>query len=104
MSNLRFWAKNDGAKVKVCQNGAFLEHFLQILGHFLQKTARFLQKSREIERFLTIMKKAPSFSRCSERWPISRRKIRTYGNNAGLIIRTYERVKTTKDTKAMKVF
>jgi len=65
--NLRFWAKNNGAKVKVCQNRPFLEHFLQILVYFFQKPARFLQKSREIERFLQILEKAGSFSRGYEK-------------------------------------
>jgi len=59
----RFWAKNNGAKVKVCQNGAFLKHFLNILGHFLQKVLCFLQKLKETERFSKILKKTPSFSR-----------------------------------------
>jgi len=56
MSDLRFWAKNGGAKVKVCQNRTFLERFLQ-------KMVQFLVKSREIERFLTILEKGCSFSR-----------------------------------------
>ncbi|MCH9022583.1 MAG: hypothetical protein IID32_07440 [Planctomycetes bacterium] len=61
--NRRFWPKNDGAKVRVCQKRAFLEHLLNILGHFFQKSIRFMQKRREIERFLQILKKAPAFSR-----------------------------------------
>jgi len=61
--DLRFWAKNDGAKVKVGQNGVFLKHFLNILGRFLQKRHRFFQKPREIERFLTILKKTGAFLR-----------------------------------------
>ncbi|MCH9021821.1 MAG: hypothetical protein IID32_03555 [Planctomycetes bacterium] len=52
-----FWAKNDGAIVKVCQNRAFLEHFFNILGQFSRKVARFLQKLKEIERFLKLLKK-----------------------------------------------
>ena len=76
--NRRFWAKNDGAKVKGRQNGLFLERFSQFLDHFLQKATRFLQKSREMERFLAILKKAGSFSRRSVRSSHSRRKIRTY--------------------------
>jgi len=67
MSDPHFWAKNGGAKVKVCQNGAFLKRFLQILERFSQKVVRFLQKSREIERFSTILKKARSFSRSAEK-------------------------------------
>ena len=59
----RFWAKNDGAIVKMCQNGAFLEHFLQFLGRFLQKVVRFLQKTKEMERFLRILERGGSLSR-----------------------------------------
>ena len=59
----RFWAKNDGAKVKGRQNGLFLEHFLQFLEHFFQKVGCFLQKWREIERFLGILEKGGSLSR-----------------------------------------
>ena len=59
----RFWAKNNGAKVRLCQNRAFLERFSQFLERFSQKRSRFLQKVREIERFLTILKKRGSFSR-----------------------------------------
>jgi len=47
----------------MCQNRPFLEHFLQFLGLFLQKVAHFLQKSKEMERFLEILKKARVFSR-----------------------------------------
>jgi len=59
----RFWAKNNGAKVNRRHNGHFSERFLQFLAHFLQKVTRFLQKSREMKRFLTIMKKTGAFSR-----------------------------------------
>jgi len=65
--NRRFWAKNNGAKVNRCQNGAFLKHFLNILGHFFQKPIRFLQKSQEIDLFLTILKKTGSFLRGAEK-------------------------------------
>jgi len=44
MRDPRFWAKNDGAKVSMRQNGPFLEHFFAFFAPFLQKTPRFLQK------------------------------------------------------------
>ena len=59
----RFWPKNNGAKVRVCHRGPFLESFLHFLEVFLQKVGCFLRKSGEMERFLTILKKTGSFSR-----------------------------------------
>ena len=84
--------------MKVRQNGAFLEHFLNILKRFLQKVVRFLQKTREIERFLTILKKALAFLRWIVKWSNSLRKIRTYDKNTGRKIRTYGWKLTTNCT------
>ena len=53
----RFWAKNDGAIARGCHMRVFLERFSRFLGRFSQKRCWFLQKSKEMERFLKILKK-----------------------------------------------
>ena len=84
-----FWAKNVGAKVNMRQNGAFLDHFLNILSRFSQKVVRFFQKWDRFMRFLQILKKRGSFSRGAETLPQSRRKIRTYDEKPQWILTTY---------------
>ena len=95
----RFWAKNNGAIVTWRHNGAFLDHFLNILGQFLQKTSRFLQKMERMERFLTLLKKTGSFSRSSVRCSNLHRNIRTYGKNTDRKIKTVSLIISRRDAE-----